>query len=212
MLEPVDMGLPSGLLWSAVDMDFTKPGCVAETPFTYMKSFYSWGNIEGHNPLPDRERFAYNWALEAYESTPGASLQTDLPASMDAARALLGSPWRTPSAGELQELINSCDFVMEDGTTVIPDSTTDKRVTVNGIRGIYLKSRYNGRLLFFACAGYGSSRSQTYIRTRIYYWTATNVSESLSNCLRVAASVESQASFDRWHGLPIRPVYDPSLL
>lgn len=212
MLEPVDLGLPSGLLWSAVDLDYTKPGNVAETPFTNMKSFFSWGNIDGHNPILDRARFAYNWTAEVYGSTPGASLVTDIPASMDAARALLGSPWRTPDSVAFQELFNSCDFVMEDGTTVIPDTTADKRVTVNGIRGIYLKSRYNGRLLFFACSGYGANMTWQYVGPRCYYWSSSFNFGGYAFCLRVAANVEFPASFDRWHGLPIRPIYDPSLL
>ena len=56
----VDMGLPSGTKWASRDIDLTKPGGFCETPFTYEKSFFSWGNIDGHNPI-STSAFDYNW-------------------------------------------------------------------------------------------------------------------------------------------------------
>ena len=55
------MGLPSsGVKWANRDIDLTKPGGFCETPFVYEKSFFSWGNIDGHNPS-SVSAFAYNW-------------------------------------------------------------------------------------------------------------------------------------------------------
>lgn len=223
MLEPVDMGLPSGLLWSSVDLDYTKPGNVAETPFVYAVSFFSWGNIVGHNPIPGRDLFAYDWGgvnsqapwyeNQVYGSTPGASLETDIPLSMDAARTLLGSPWRMPSTDDFQELFDNCDFVMADGTTVVPAGQSNKLVNVNGIRGIYLKSRINGRLLFFACAGLGTGLSLNNATSRGYYWSRSIISDENARALRFySAGVSSQFSGVRYNGFPVRPVYDPALL
>lgn len=217
------MGLPSGLMWSPVDLDYTKPGNVAETPFTYMKSFFSWGNKEGHNPFPDRNRFAYNWGGvnsqapwydgQPYGSTPGASLEGDIPLSIDAANALLGNPWRMPATEEFRELFNNCDFVMADGSTVIDAGQTDKRVVVNGIRGIYLRSRINGALLFISCSGGGNSTALNYRGSRGYYWTLTYVSDVRAKYMTFSdSSVVPQGDQYRFGGYPIRPVYDPSLL
>lgn len=223
MLVPVDMGLPSGLLWSSVDLDISKPGNVAETPFTYMKSFFSWGNVEGHNPSPDRNRFAYNWGGingqapwyegQVYGSTPGVTIEGDIPLSMDAARSLLGAPWRMPSTDDFGELFANCDFVMADGVTVIPSGTTDKRVTVDGIVGIYLRSRINGALLFFACSGYGIGSSWNNRGTDGVYWSVSI--DSVRNALALfflLSGVYPQRSNARYTGFPIRPVYDPSLV
>lgn len=217
------MGLPSGLLWSPVDLDYTMPGNVAETPFTYMKSFFSWGNVLGHNPFPDRNRFAYNWGGvnsqapwydgQVYGSTPGVSLEGDIPLSMDAARALLGSPWRMPASSEFNELIANCDFVRADGSTIIPAETTNKLVTIDGIVGVYLKSKINGNLLFLACSGYGIGSTWSYRGTRGYFWTKSFSSVVNAVDLFFAAGVVNpQFSDHRYLGLPIRPVYDPSLL
>lgn len=223
MLEPVDMGLPSGLLWSSVDLDYTKPGNVAETPFTYMKSFFSWGNIEGHNPYPDRNRFAYNWGGinnqapwydgQVYGSTPGGSLAGDIPMSMDAARLLLGSPWRMPASSDFMELLSNCDFVQADGSTIIDSGTSDKRVTVNGVVGIYLKSKINGALLFFACSGVGVGTNWYYRGASGNYLSTTFVSLRSGYSLSYSSdSVVPNSITNRYYGLPIRPVYDPSLL
>lgn len=223
MLEPVDMGLPSGLLWSSVDLDYTKPGNVAETPFTYMKSFFSWGNVDGHNPFPDRNRFAYNWGGinnqapwydgQVYGSTPGASLENDIPLSMDAAQVLLGSPWRMPASAEFKELFDNCDFVQADGITIIAAGQTDKRVTISGVLGIYLKSRINGNLLFFACSGRGTGSSWNNRGSYGYYWS--NSFDSVRDArylLFYSGGVNPQGNLNRFYGFIIRPVYDPSLL
>lgn len=217
------MGLPSGLLWSSVDLDYTKPGNVAETPYTYIKSFFSWGNIDGHNPFPDRNRFAYNWGGinsqapwydgQIYGSTQGASVGDDIPLSMDAAQVLLGSPWRMPGSEDFKEMIDNCDFVQADGTTVIDAGTTDKRVTVNGVVGIYLKSKINGNLLFFACSGLGNGTSWSNRGSYGNYWCSSFYSPRNAYRLNFSSSgVNPQGNSNRYYGFPVRPVYDPSLL
>lgn len=217
------MGLPSGLLWSSVDLDYTMPGNVAETPFTYMKSFFSWGNVIGHNPFPSRSRFAYDWGGvnaqapwydgQVYGSTPGVSLESDIPLSMDAAYGLLRSPWRMPAASEFQELVDNCDFVEADGTTLIPSSTRNKIISVNGVNGVYLKSRVNGQLLFFSCSGFGEVTTWSRRGQYGYYWSSSFVSdENADFFIFRAGGVDARFSGARNIGCPIRPVYDPSLL
>lgn len=217
------MGLPSGLMWSPVDLDYTKPGNVAETPFTYMKSFFSWGNIDGHNPFQDRLQFAYDWGGvnsqapwydgQVYGDTPGESLEGDIPLSMDAANVLLGMPWRMPAASEFVELLDNCDFVRADGTTVIPEGTSNKLVTVGGVQGIYLKSKITGQLLFFACSGYGAGSSWTNRGGYGYYWNLSfNSDVSAGRLYFNRGGVNLGGTNNRYLGFPVRPVYDPSLL
>ena len=159
------MGLPSGTLWASCDIDLTKPEGFCETPFVYEKTFFSWGNIDGHNPISN-SAFDYNWgdvnrAEPWYEglpygSTPGNTLTGNIPVSeeFDTARANLGVPWRMPTSAEFEELFANIKYINADGTEV--DTTqADKRVTVNGIVGLYLESRINGSRLFFSCSGVG---------------------------------------------------------
>lgn len=217
------MGLPSGLLWSPVDLDYTMAGKVADSPYSYVKSFFSWGNIEPHNPIRDRAAFDYNWGNinaqspwydgQVYGSTPGSSLEGYIPLSMDAANVMLGSLWRMPSLTEFRELIANCDFVQADGQTVIGEETTNKLVTVNGCRGIYLKSKTNGNLLFFSCSGYGE-RTTLYERSsRGYYFSLSYRSVPDAYGLVFSSSgVNPGADMRRFRGCAIRPVYDRSTL
>lgn len=174
----VDMGLPSGRLWAIANIDVTKQSGFAEvdgkpSPFIYECTFFSWGNTEGHNPT-STSAFSYDWGSNnegPYASTPGAQLTANAGLSFDAARAILGAPWRDPSTEDFAELFANIDFVQADGETVIDASQVNKLVTVNGIVGIYLKSKINGRLLFFACSGDGGGQSWYSRGSGGYYWS-----------------------------------------
>ena len=173
----VDMGLTSGTLWAKKNLDVTQADGFAASEFQYECSFFSWGNVVGHNPI-STSAFSYDFGSNnsgPYASTPGALLEGDVPvnATYDIARNLLGDPWQLPSDDDFVELIAGCDFVQADGSTVIDAGTANKLVTVNGIVGIYLKSKTNGNLLFFPCSGYGSGTSWSSRATFGYYWSGS---------------------------------------
>ncbi|MBP3611710.1 MAG: hypothetical protein J6J14_00700, partial [Rikenellaceae bacterium] len=46
-------------------------------------------------------------------------------------------------------------------------------VTVNSVVGIYLKSKINGKSLFFPCSGYGNGSSWSVRGSRGYYWSSS---------------------------------------
>lgn len=213
----VDMGLPSGILWATRNIDLTQKNGFAASPFQYEASFFSWGNTEGHNPTSPTT-FDYNWGGinaqepwyegQPYGDTPGSQISTDIPLREDAARVNLGAPWRMPSSNEFKELFDNCNFVQADGVTIIPPSTTDKRVTVNGIVGIYIKSKINGKLLFIAATGDGNGTSLVNRGLGAGYWSTTNYSSRRALYLVFySAGVFPQGGNDRWVGYAIRPVY-----
>lgn len=216
------MGLPSGLLWAPMNMDAQQERGFAESPFLYDCSFVSWGNVEPHNPNSDNTSFDYNWGGvnahapwydgQVYGSTPGSELETDIDIANDVANQICGGKWRMPASAEFKELFDNCDFVQADGTTVIDAGTTDKRVTVNGVLGIYLKSKINGKLLFFACSGYGSGASWSNRGSSGHYWSSSFYSARGAYDLYFSNdSVNSQGFGTRYYGFPVRPVYDQSL-
>lgn len=218
----VDLGLPSGLKWAKCDLDVSQVSKFALTPFQYEKTFFSWGNVDGHNPISDRA-FDYDWGGanpeapfydgQPYGDTPGASINANLTTSQDAARVTLGVPWRMPTTDEFKELFDNCDFVQADGTTVIDAGTTDKRVTVNGVLGVYLKSKINGNLLFFAASGNAGGTSWVYRDSRGYYWSASFYTARYAYGMSFAdGSVNPQyRSVSRFNGLPVRPVFGAGL-
>lgn len=210
------MGLPSGVLWSPVNIDTSRPGGFAENAFKYKCSFFSWGNTDAHNPNSNNS-FDYNWGLvndnepwyenQVYGWTPGAALTGDIPLSSDAAREICGGSWRMPTAAEFKELIDNCDFVQADGSTVIDPAVTNKLVTVNGVVGVYLKSKANGKLLFFACCGSGYLQSWVSRGEFGRYLSTTYYDSKYYHSLRIYdQGVSPLADIPRYLGCPIRPV------
>ena len=213
----VDMGLPSGVKWAARDIDLTKPGGFCDTPFTYMKSFFSWGNIDGHNPISN-SAFDYNWGGvnetkpyyegQPYGSTPGNTLTGNIAVGedFDAARANLGAPWRMPTSAEFAELFANIKYINADGTEV-DTAQVDKRVTVNGILGLYIQSNINGARLFFSCSGSGSGRSWSNRGSSGRYWSsAWNSARNARSLSFSSGGVDPQNDGNRCRGFALRPV------
>ena len=213
----VDMGLPSGVKWASRDIDLTKPGGFCETPFTYEKSFFSWGNIDGHNPS-SVSAFDYNWGGvndqepyyegQPYGSTPGNTLTGNIAVGedFDAARANLGAPWRMPTTGEYAELFANIRYINADGTP-IDSSQTNKLVTVNGVVGLYLESTINGARLFFSCSGHGGGRSWYARGSYGYFWSSSWNSARFARSLSFdSGGVGPQYYNGRYSGFAVRPV------
>ena len=213
----VDMGLPSGVKWASRDIDLTKPGGFCETPFVYEKSFFSWGNIDGHNPISN-SAFSYNWGGvnetepyyegQPYGDTPGNTLTGSIAVGedFDATRANLGAPWRMPTSAEFAELFANIIYIDANGDEV--DTTkADKRVTVNGVIGLYLESKINGARLFFSCSGYGNGRSWYSRGSYGDYWSSTWNSARYARLLVFSSGgVYPQNISNRCYGFALRPV------
>jgi len=80
-------------------------------------------------------------------------------------------------------------------------------VTVNGIVGIYLKSKINSRLLFFACSGSGYGQSWYYRGSLGYYWSRSLYSQSYGRGLDFnSGGVGPQDYYNRFNGFTRRAV------
>lgn len=215
----VDMGLPSGRLWAKSNLDVTQPNGFAASPFQYVCSFFSWGNVDAHNPI-DNSHFSYDWGnwensknedstgykpSSIYGQTVGCSILQNLTNAQDAAYVNIGLPWRIPTIAEVNELLQNCVYVMADGITQV--TAANKIVSVNGVKGIYLKSLQNGNLLFLACCGNGSSTGWTNVTTGGNYWCRNFVSARAARCLHfVADGIYPSYTYERCYGFTIRPV------
>ena len=214
----VDMGLPSGLKWAKKNIDVTQPDGFAKSPYQYDCSFCSWGNVDMHNPNGTSFSGSYNWGGvnaeapyyegQVYGSTPGAELTASFTADSghDAARENLGAPWRMPTTTEFAELFNNSKYIDADGNDV-PATKADKRVSMNGITGLYLQSKVNGRRLFFACSGNGNGQSWSSRGSYGLYWSASFGSARYARGVGFyASSVYPQYNGNRYYGFAVRPV------
>jgi len=145
---------------------------------------------------------------QPYGNTKGNTLAGDIPVGeeYDAARANLGSPWRMPTTTEFAELFAGSIYINADGTEVAA-SKTDKRVTVNGIVGLYLQSKTNGNRLFFSASGYGDVSSWYYRGANGYYWSSSFYSSRNARYLIFYSyGVDPQFYNNRYVGFAVRAV------
>jgi len=221
----VDMGLPSGVLWAKKNIDITQPNHFAASEYQYECSFASWGNTFMHNPSSS-SAFAYNWGganesepyyqNQPYGSTPGNSIQTNLSRGNDVARVQLGAPWRLPSSAEFKELFDNSTLVDENGAAVTTSTPSvdsnargenDKRVKVNNIVGLRLKSNINGNVVFFPASGIGNGSSWNSRGASGYLWSSSFSSARIAQGLSFrAGGVYQQDASYRYYGFSIRPV------
>ena len=212
----VNLGLPSGTLWAKTNLDASQANGFAISAIQYGCSYVSWGNTVMHNPVSD-SAFDYDFGGrnsqapwydgQPYGETPGCSIMTNIGLSGDVARILAGVPWRMPSEMDFVELFANTEFIDANGD-VIPSSTADKRVNVDGIVGIYLKSKINDARIFFAACGEGSQSNLANLSAGGYYWSSTFVDDSSAKAMRFSGNDQpAAASRSRFLGYPIRPVW-----
>ena len=111
-----------------------------------------------------------------------------------------------PTSAEFAELFANIKYINADGTEV--DTTkTDKRVTVNGIVGLYIESKLNGARLFFSCSGLGNGRSWDGRGSGGYYWSSTWLSARYARSLNFRSGGVNPQNYNyRYLGFALRPV------
>ena len=117
----VDLGLPSGNLWSDQNVGANAP--------EEFGGYYAWGAIV---------TYATYTADTYVVDTKSAGADWGGNVKFDVAAVTYGGDWRTPSAGDYNELILN---------------TTKEWTTVNGVKGLRFIGS-NGKSVFFPAAGY----------------------------------------------------------
>ena len=223
------MGLPSGRKWAVANIDLSSPSGFQEvdgviSPFKYECSFCSWGNTDMYNPNAQNSFVGvYNWGSvnanepyyegQPYGSTPGAALSTNIGPECDAARRHLGSKWRMPSTEEFQELFDNCDFIDANGnivtaSTSVSGTAADKRIRMNGVVGIRLRSKITGNVIFLPASGNGSGTTWSNRGSNGYYWSSSRNNNLLAWDLYYdSAGVYPRNRLNRYHGFAVRPVF-----
>lgn len=175
--------MPSGLLWRRCNIGASTP----EEPGVY----FSWGNLEGH-----AVGSGYDFSQDEYDTTPAAAITADLSLSQDAARAILGAPWRMPFATEFQELYDNCTSVW---------------TTLNGVNGRLFTSNVNGNTLFFPAAGICDGTSLSGRGSLGGYWSTRYDSAANARSLYFNSSGINAQSHDLRHrGFSVRAVMEPA--
>ena len=205
----VDLGLPSGRKWATHNIDVTMQNGFTKSIYQYECSFFSWGNTFGVNPISSTA-FSYNWGTEnngPYASTPGASLTGNAGLGYDAAFTNFGNSWRLPTTEDFAELFNSSNTKYVDASGTEIADVTNKLTTINGIIGICLMSKANGKTIFFPCSGNGYGPSWDSRGFLGYYWSSSLHSSTDGRSLYFGSGgVGPQNNSSRFYGFAVRPV------
>lgn len=190
----VDLGLPSGLLWAASNIDISQADGFAASPAD-AGSYFSWGNNEGHNPVNSSFVNVYDWGTGVdtapYKDSIGAKVTANLSPQMDMARANLGAPWRLPSRYDFQELYDNCTWTWG---------------TLDGKNG-YTVLATNGNSIFLPAAGVGGGTSLYGFGSDGSYWSSSCYSSSYAYDLRFnSGGIYPQYDLYRYHGFSVRAV------
>lgn len=138
---------------------------------------------------------SYNQAFQ--EGTAPSSLPTGYCFSgekkYDAATNLWGGKWRIPTREEWNELLNACDY-----------SVDNTKITFT--------SRSTGKSIVIPCGGYYNSSTPTSTDTG-YYWSSSSSSSNIAKAIVIHFSTKAAPQLkdnaDRYTGLPVIPVYTP---
>ena len=207
-------------------MDVTQKNGFAKSPYQYDCSFISWGNVQMYNPNAQGNfRGVYNWGGvnaqepwydgQPYGDTPGCQLQTNIDVAHDCATQILGKGWRLPSTEEFKELFDNVDFIDADGnivtaSTSVAGTDVDKRITMNGIVGLRLRSKINGNVIFFPSSGLGLGDAWYHHGADGYYWSSSwNSDRRARNFYFSSNGVYPRYTENRFAGFTIRPVMEP---
>ena len=205
----VDLGLPSGRKWATHNIDVTMQNGFTKSIYQYECSFFSWGNTFGINPI-SKSVFSYNWGTGIdgpYSSTPGASLTGKAELGYDIAFTNFGNIWSLLITEDFGELFKSSNTKYVDASGTEIADATNKLTTINGIKGICLMSKANGKTIFFPCSGIGDGNSWYGRGSDGFYWSSSLQSSTYGRYLNFGSGgVSPQSVNHRFYGFAVRPV------
>ena len=183
--EYVDLGLPSGTLWATCNVGASKPeqlGSYFAWGETKAKSDYSWNSYKYCNGSKN--------SLTKYNSESELGSVVDnkekLDLEDDAAYVNWGGEWRMPSYSQLKELRGHSTAIW---------------TTENGVYGMKMVSKENGKYIFLPVAGYRVDKDLNN-EDYGYYWSC-----SLGDALSFSSGMTNMTSSNRYCGLSVRPVW-----
>lgn len=149
----------------------------AETPEGFGE-YYAWGEIS-------TKAVYYN--NYQYTETPDV-----LPLQDDVANVKWGGKWRMPTLAEVKELVSLC---------------TSSYTFINGIKGLTVTSKVNGKSIFFPRTGSYNDGLFYYSDEQGMYWSSTSEDNSLAYALYFS-DFDGFTShwFNKYFGFPVRPV------
>ena len=191
----IDLGLPSGVRWSPINLGVESSDCMADTymsdsdiaaAINKLGKRLAWGELF--------EKDSYT--LGTYIDGSWSIMPSDITETVyDAARQLWGGHWSMPSAADINELIDNTEEVSREN---IHSDEIDK-----DINKITLRSKINGKEITFLTNGFMNG-SSIVNPTSLYYMSASRTSYA-GNYTSLYSPTATNSIY-RPYGCCIRPV------
>ena len=190
----IDLGLPSGVKWSPLNLGVESSDCMADTymsdseiaaAINKLGKRLAWGELFEKDSYTEGTYIDGSWTI----------MPTDITETVyDAAKQLWGGHWSMPSAADINELIANTEEVSRD---TIHSDEIDR-----DINKITLRSKINGKEITFLTNGYMNG-SSIVNHTYFYYMSANRPSAGYYTSLY---SPTETSNIYRPFGCCIRPV------
>ena len=191
--EYVDLGLPSGTLWATCNVGASKPEEYGD--------YFAWGEVLPKNDY-SKNNYKYckgtDESMTKYCTNSSYGIidnKTGLEAMDDAATVNWGNEWQMPDSGQFRELTND-------------SYTTTTWIEQNGVKGLKITSKRNGKSIFLPAAGYRNYSNFREEGSNGYYWTRT-LTSYYSNYADLWCFNSNEIEMDdyyRYFGRSVRPV------
>ena len=191
----IDLGLPSGVRWSPINLGVESSNCMADTymdeseiaaAINKLGKRLAWGELF--------EKDSYT--LSTYIDDSWTIMPSDITETVyDAAKQLWGGHWSMPSAADINELIANTDEVSRE---TIHSDEIDR-----DINKITLRSKINGKEITFLTNGFMNG-SSIVNPAYLYYMSASRTSYA-GNYTSLYSPTETKSIY-RPYGCCIRPV------
>ena len=187
-LKAIEMGMSNGVKWGDRNVGATLPELDGE--------YYAWGDT--------LTRLNYNKNIYTHFDRSNSvykSISNNFSASVnDIATRMFEGCWRMPTAAEIQELIDKCNWTW---------------ATKEGVPGYWVESKTVDHLkIFLPAAGYKESIDLKNNDINGYYWSATMTgvptganAQSLLFSSNSKGVGQGSGHGERYYGFSIRPVY-----
>lgn len=191
----IDLGLPSGVKWSPINLGVESSDCMADT---YMdKSEIAAAINKLGKRLAWGELFEKDsYSIDTYIDDKWSIMPEDITETVyDAAKQLWGGHWSMPSAADINELI--------DNTKEVSRETIHSDEINKDINKITLRSKINGKEITFLTNGFMNG-SSIVNPAYLYYMSASRTSYA-GNYTSLYSPTETKSIY-RPYGCCIRPV------
>lgn len=192
--EYVDLGLPSGTLWATCNVGASCPeeyGTYYAWGETKIKSNYSWSTYKYCNG--SKTTMTKYCTESAYGTIDD---KTKLDPADDAATINWGSDWQMPDKDQMEELTNGI-------------YTTTTWMTKNGVNGMLITSKSNGKSIFLPATGYRADTGFQAVDSRGYYWTSSLYTSHSCDAYDIrfdSNKIDMSDDLGRYFGQSVRPV------